>query len=739
MCALSYKVGVFTKSNVALAVGGTPFTQAVTGVGFKPKAVLFFFNQSNTGITDIMRPSIGWATGDTAFENYTIAFGADDNLTTTSNTFRRASNAYCIWGGSGTTVGPQIKVTAMDADGFTLTYDANDTGATNIQYIAIGGTDVVNWKAGTFIINTSATGNQDVTWSNGGNWTASGSPSVVFFMGANCAVPSAGQSISHDLWYFGMAKNSAQQGVIAGMSVDNAAATVANRYQRTDRCIAFGIEGSTPGLLEAEASFVSMLTNGFRINVIDVPITGNTNPVFYLAIQGGTWNIGNLTTPTSGTGIQAYTVTNGTPTPKGLFTMTDCSTPNTTVITNQRYSFGAADNNGSPSNKWSVIGADQDGITLSSTTPSITVRGTSSGTASNVIRTVLEAATGTSSQITSVAALSSFDTSTGFSLNWTTIDAANAREVIYLTAADSPSGSALVKLANESMGITEAINRKVGLLRFPTVNPEGAIGITEATLKFLGKVRVVGNTGFTGTGSAGFTIDGFTDTGFTTTPSTVMDEDYLSADYLAADFVTTAAPVLQPEESVSITESVIKVIGVPTGILTPADLILRYSGGSGYTGSGGATGSIGGGISNTVVANNTLNAVWDDTGTSESSAGDTEFRCLYLRNTHATLTAQSVRMWIETNTPAGDEIQIAVGGSAVNGTETAATDENTLSPATPATTFVTAPDENSAITLGDIPAGQHKAFWIKRIVPASTTAFADDSYTIRVSFVSDFG
>jgi hypothetical protein len=138
--------------------------------------------------------------------------------------------------------------------------------------------------------------------------------------------------------------------------------------------------------------------------------------------------------------------------------------------------------------------------------------------------------------------------------------------------------------------------------------------------------------------------------------------------------------------------------------------------------------SLGGAITATEVTDNTTHNIWDVVASAESSAGDTEYRCIYVKNTHASLTLQSAKVWIQTQTPSADtSIEIGLGSSAVNGTEQTVANENT---APTSVTFSTAANEGAALSIGNIPNGQHKAIWIKRIVGAAATAANDDSYVL---------
>lgn len=139
--------------------------------------------------------------------------------------------------------------------------------------------------------------------------------------------------------------------------------------------------------------------------------------------------------------------------------------------------------------------------------------------------------------------------------------------------------------------------------------------------------------------------------------------------------------------------------------------------------------SLGGAISSTEMTAN-LHNLFDQVSSAESTAGDTEYRCFYVKNSHGSLTLQSSKVWIQSNTPsAGTAVRIALGTSAVNGTEQTIVDEST---APTGVTWSTAVDEANGLSIGDIPAGQHKAIWVERVVSAAAGAYNDDQATIRV-------
>ena len=148
----------------------------------------------------------------------------------------------------------------------------------------------------------------------------------------------------------------------------------------------------------------------------------------------------------------------------------------------------------------------------------------------------------------------------------------------------------------------------------------------------------------------------------------------------------------------------------------------------------GGINSLGGAITAT-LASSAVNGLFDVVSGAESAAGDTEYRCIYVKNTHATLTLQNAVLWIDTQTtstqtdlavgldPAG------VGDGSTTGVAATVADENTA----PAGVTFTAPSSlGTGITIGNIPAGQAQAIWLRRNVNAGAAAFSNDTTSITV-------
>lgn len=157
--------------------------------------------------------------------------------------------------------------------------------------------------------------------------------------------------------------------------------------------------------------------------------------------------------------------------------------------------------------------------------------------------------------------------------------------------------------------------------------------------------------------------------------------------------------------------------------VAPTDLQFRLSGGGSNSS---AAASLGGAISATAVPA----ALFDDVGGDEAAAGRVEYRCWYIRNNHATLTAIGVKVWLSANTPEADTtIDIGLGSAAISATEQAVANE-TAAPA--GVTFSAAANEGAALSIGDLAPGAHKAIWERRTVSAGAAGVNGTSYTRRV-------
>lgn len=167
--------------------------------------------------------------------------------------------------------------------------------------------------------------------------------------------------------------------------------------------------------------------------------------------------------------------------------------------------------------------------------------------------------------------------------------------------------------------------------------------------------------------------------------------------------------------------------------IVAGDILFRLSGGAANSN---PNLSLGGAISSTAAGTN----IFDNVSSAEASSGDTEYRCIYVKNNHGTLTLTTAKIYISNpngsgGAYAGDTITVGAGTSAVGGTEQ---DVTTFSPigtegtAPVGVSFSAAASTGTAVSLGDITAGSHKAVWIKREIGAGATAFSNAGFTLTV-------
>jgi hypothetical protein len=149
-----------------------------------------------------------------------------------------------------------------------------------------------------------------------------------------------------------------------------------------------------------------------------------------------------------------------------------------------------------------------------------------------------------------------------------------------------------------------------------------------------------------------------------------------------------------------------------------------------FVGSGGV-GSLGGAITVTEIPDNTLHNIFDVVESAEAVAGALNYRCIYVKNTNATLTLANPLLYIQTaSSYAKNSLGIALGTSAINGIEQTVADELSapIGPIFNTTPGVPAGESFS----GDLPAGEHMAIWLLRTVQADSTAQSDISAAIAL-------
>ncbi len=140
--------------------------------------------------------------------------------------------------------------------------------------------------------------------------------------------------------------------------------------------------------------------------------------------------------------------------------------------------------------------------------------------------------------------------------------------------------------------------------------------------------------------------------------------------------------------------------------------------------------ALGGAISSTAITDNTLNNLFSDVTGDMHATGYTTYRCFYVKNTNASLSAYNSKVWIQTNTSGTDEtITIAIEGAKGSPVQTIGTE--TTAPSSPTLTFYTANSQGNALNLGTLATNDVYAIWVKRVVTIGTQPYASDSAVIK--------
>lgn len=137
--------------------------------------------------------------------------------------------------------------------------------------------------------------------------------------------------------------------------------------------------------------------------------------------------------------------------------------------------------------------------------------------------------------------------------------------------------------------------------------------------------------------------------------------------------------------------------------------------------------------SQTITIAQPRNGLFDDISKDESFDGGTEYRCFYVWNDHATDSLIECAAYIASQPAGNDSIEIGLDGGGVNDGTTAAVTVADESTAPSGVTFSAPSDSSGAISIGDIPAGEGIAIWVKRTVPSRTlTSSPNDTLQIAI-------
>lgn len=405
--AFSTKVGSF-------AMNTSTGNQSVTGLGFQPEAIIFFYNKETAdGFSDGFQTGIGLATSSS--NRAAICVAGTDNVSPTVAS-RRHDNTKCITYGSAAAGALVVDAdfVSMDADGFTVNITNADATSRVISFYAFGGSDLTNVFIKEWIGNAT-TGNQSMTG-------VGFQPDVLMDVSAIFGTaPASGVGVC--ILSLGVGTSSSARGAM-GLRPGSTVATQINEKTQRAKLWTSTNGGSTFN----EGDLVSLDADGFTVNVQ----TTNSNRYHWtLCLKGGQYKVGSFNQKTS-TGTNATTGVGFQPT--GIFMFSWNNVTSTSLVEDTRHSIGAASAAGVEGSVW--LG-DIDAVNPQNNQE-------------NLDRTKVIKMCSVGSTTDAAADLSSFD-SDGFTLDWTTADA-TAREIIYLAFGSNPGGAARLFLSSQGAG-----------------------------------------------------------------------------------------------------------------------------------------------------------------------------------------------------------------------------------------------------------------------------------------------
>lgn len=277
--------------------GAVSSTISVTGVGFTPVAVIFWWNGRTEAVDSegdgISRRGTGVAVSPT--DQRCVTTYSANAVNPTQTAARNTPNACVSILLNTTTVDGELDLQSMDADGFTLVVGNQFATSYRIFYTAIGGDDFVSAKTGQSTVPLTAIPK---------SITGLGfQPDMVYlFATQNDSVPPVTGVDS--ILSIGAAISASEQAVWAGGSNEIVTPAQAMSYARMGECLALFSSGVTT--LNTHGILTSFDADGFTLNFTEVP--GATAPYFnYLAVKGGSYELGSLSTRTDTTPITVLT------------------------------------------------------------------------------------------------------------------------------------------------------------------------------------------------------------------------------------------------------------------------------------------------------------------------------------------------------------------------------------------------------------------------------------------------
>jgi len=270
-------------------------TKVVTGLGFTPKAIRFYWVglQSNSPTNAVSgavneRRGVGFAVS-AASRRCVGTFAEDNNNAASNDGSVAADNSVCITVDGAGTVDGRLDISSFDANGFTLIVDDVTPANITVFYEVWGGTDITAAVVGD-IAEPAATGTQNYTVSG---FTSDGLNQCVMFAGVQSVnALNTGQGQDSGLCVgFATSTSTTNNVVVVGNADDNSGTSDTDGYCISGECLAqIVIAGGNPN---ARATLSAWGTDLFTLNWLARATTNRRN--IFLAIKGGSWQSSSYT------------------------------------------------------------------------------------------------------------------------------------------------------------------------------------------------------------------------------------------------------------------------------------------------------------------------------------------------------------------------------------------------------------------------------------------------------------
>lgn len=172
--------------------------------------------------------------------------------------------------------------------------------------------------------------------------------------------------------------------------------------------------------------------------------------------------------------------------------------------------------------------------------------------------------------------------------------------------------------------------------------------------------------------------------------------------------------------------------------ITAADILFKLSINTGPGNSTAQTDpndSLGRFMSSTQLTDNSLHNLFDLTTGAQNAASRVEYRVFFVHNNHGTLTLESAGIYIVSQVSGGATLDLGLDttGNVAYNSASAQTVARPADEATaPAGITFSAPTSGAPLSIGNLPAGQVRAVWVRR-TNTNSSAVDSDGGTFMVA------